>query len=303
MTKNGYLSITGAGVVTPAGKDIEALYNRYTDKKEIVCGKAETEELEKYISKKQIRRMCRFTALGLLAVYKCLSFGPLDNKPHYSKMGIILATGYGPASAVFKYLDSLLDYGFEMPSPISFSTSVQNMPAANIAIALGLQCPVMTVCQLETSVYAAFKTAEIWLKTGIADDILLIGADETTKSLEICSEIASRGHRRSSRKSFTISEGAFCIRLTLDDGRKSLGKILRLENKISEQDWPEGFRSGAYNEALALLEYNAGIYGNIPIAQGFDILIGLECLKNGKKFVQCAASDSYGNIGNIILAK
>jgi len=95
-------------------------------------------------------------------------------------VGIVLATGYGPMRTSFEYLDSVLVNGEPCASPTAFSLSVQNMPAAILALNLGISGPCCTVCQLDNPVLPALLTASCWLEEERADTVLLGAADEST---------------------------------------------------------------------------------------------------------------------------
>ncbi|MEW5775077.1 MAG: beta-ketoacyl synthase chain length factor [Thermodesulfobacteriota bacterium] len=135
-----------------------------------------------------LRRMDGFTRMSLLAALRCredaVARGVADGDLAGERVALVLATGYGPMRTTFDYLDSVLGSGEPGASPTAFSLSVQNMPAAILALSLGVSGSCCTACQLDNPVLPALVTAACWLAEGRADTVLVGAADESSPMLD-----------------------------------------------------------------------------------------------------------------------
>jgi 3-oxoacyl-[acyl-carrier-protein] synthase II len=152
---------------------------------ELPAYRADTAPLEEFVSKRALRRIDHFSRLALLGGYLALQdAGRLE--ADRSRLGVVIATGYGAMQTTFAFLDSFLDGGDVCSSPTHFSNSVHNAAAANLSILLGATGPSLTVSQFELSVPTALLTARQWLAEGRVDAVLLGGVDELGAVLGYC---------------------------------------------------------------------------------------------------------------------
>lgn len=143
----------------------------------------DTTELTKYVPPRKLRRIDHFTRMTLLAAYRALDDAKaLEQLPE--RIGIILTTGYGPSQTTFDFLDSIIEDGAPLASPLAFSHSVHNIPAGVLSLLLGSPCPQTTICQLHNPVIQGLYTANIWLKEKRVDSVLFGAVDEITPLLE-----------------------------------------------------------------------------------------------------------------------
>ncbi|OGV74016.1 MAG: hypothetical protein A3K19_22660 [Lentisphaerae bacterium RIFOXYB12_FULL_65_16] len=144
---------------------------------------ADTAGLEAFVERKTLRRMDHFSRMAMLGAFLALEdAGRLT--AGRERLGLVLASGYGAARTTFAFLDSSMDHGDVCASPTSFSTSVHNAAAANIAIVLDLHGPTITVSQFELSVPSALLTAGQWLTAGRVDAVLFGSVDEFCPVIE-----------------------------------------------------------------------------------------------------------------------
>lgn len=139
----------------------------------------DTSALNQYVKPRDIRQADHFTRMALLGAYTALEDAGLS-PDNLDNTGIVLATGYGPTQRTFDFLDSFLEYGPQLSSPLAFSHSVHNIPAASVALKLGVVGPCCTVCQFESSVTAGLATACGWLAEGRVSRVLFGAVDERT---------------------------------------------------------------------------------------------------------------------------
>ena len=81
---------------------------------------------------KEARRADNFTKMATLAAYDALIDSGIPEQSK-QKLGIILATAFGPHVTTFSFLDDILTYGDAGVSPTLFSHSVHNAAASYIA--------------------------------------------------------------------------------------------------------------------------------------------------------------------------
>lgn len=162
-------------------------------------GHCDTSDIATYVPARRLRRIDHFTRMTLLAAHRALDDADmLETRP--DRLGIILSTGYGPSQTTFDFLDSIIEDGAPLASPLAFSHSVHNIPAGVLSMLLGTPCPQTTICQLRAPVMTGLQTAAIWLAEGRADSILFGAVDEATPLLEDNTARLSRSARH-------VSEG------------------------------------------------------------------------------------------------
>lgn len=278
----------------------------------------DTSGLTEFYSARTLRQCDHFSRLALLAASRAAKNAGIDFADRDGS-AVILSTGYGPAMPTFDFLDSLLDHGEAMASPLAFSLSVHNIPAAVAAKTMGIVGPCSTVCQYESSVASGLLLAQNWLEEGRADTILFGAVDEMTAILTgITARMNGERERRAAparRRPHPLGEAAVFFVLTRED-KPGIGTIrdVRVEaapggaaagwlkNAASSSGGVSGFvsgpafLSGAYPPELreTLGAYD-GItaYGNLPVAPALDCALGLDLLtRNNGGAVTCLNAGS-----------
>lgn len=194
------LSIQGMGVVGGFGCGTEALLSALSTGQcaphhvsvktsqgpvDMAVFSSDTSRLEEFVNRKALRRVDHFSKMTLLGSYLALQdAGKLDDDR--SRMGIIIATGYGPTRTTYAFIDSFIFDGDTLSSPTFFSNSVHNAAVANASLLLGITGPGLTVAQLEMSVASALLTARCWLEEGSVDSVLFGAVDEYCDVLGYC---------------------------------------------------------------------------------------------------------------------
>jgi 3-oxoacyl-[acyl-carrier-protein] synthase II len=125
---------------------------------------------------KQLRRADKLSKMAVLAAADALADSGMQNLDG-KRIGIILATAFGPHGTTFNFLDDILDYGDAGVSPTTFSHSVHNAATSYIANSLNIQGPTVTVTQFRYSFQAALQLAKAWLDQGRCDRVLVGGID------------------------------------------------------------------------------------------------------------------------------
>ncbi len=176
----------------------------------------DTSAIRQYLHPKQLRQVDHFTRLALLSSFYALENATIEISA-IDNMGIILVSGYGPLQRTFDFLGSIIDFGPSMASPLMFSLSVHNIPAATIALLLQQQSSYTTICQPEGAVFAGLQTAQLWLQQKRVTRVLLIAVDEYNSAF---GSLSSQLHSQSNPKStyplpYIVAESAVCLCLSL----------------------------------------------------------------------------------------
>jgi 3-oxoacyl-[acyl-carrier-protein] synthase II len=319
------LSIQGMGVVGGFGCGTDALLSALSNRQSVTqhvsvktlqgpldlavyC--ADTSRLEEFVNKKSLRRVDHFSKMALLGSHLALQdAGKLEEDR--SRMGIIIATGYGPTRTTYAFLDSFIFDGDTLSSPTFFSNSVHNAAVAYTSLHLGITGPGLTVTQFEMSVASALLTARCWLEEGSVDSVLFGAIDEYCDVLGYCwhrffGEKATADHEM---KPFEFDlqtaipgEGvAFFLLTRAGEGTSTYGciediTINRCDRNPLELPEDSLLFIGADGHMLSGRRYKehlpedvrlacyTPIYGSFPIGPAFDMAIAALSFKKGMIF-------------------
>jgi 3-oxoacyl-[acyl-carrier-protein] synthase II len=188
--------VTGMGVVSCFGTDVEAFYQQLLEGKSGVVpiggfpcadwptriagaiGEFDTGE---YMEKKQARRVDPFIRYAMVAGKKALEHAGLSPdemaKLDKSRCGIVIGSGMGGMSIFYDGVDTVLNKGYKRLTPFFVPYIITNMAGALLAIDIGFMGPnfsISTACA--TSNYSIHAAAEQILQ-GKADLMLCGGAE------------------------------------------------------------------------------------------------------------------------------
>ena len=317
------MALEGMGVVTPLGNGLDALQqaalSSFSDEALVSAGTTtDTETLKNYLPVRALRRVDHFTRMTLLAAFQAVEDAELSPTDLHDA-GIVLATGYGPARLTFDFLDSIIDYGPKMASPLAFSHSVHNIPAATVALKMHINGPCFTVSQFETSVAAAFLTARTWMAEGRVERVLVGAVDESTELLrENTARIAQELSPEASggRRTALPGEGAVFFCLHADPCRARHGFVqepgLSRETPEISDILPTFFSGAASQKRRDAVSPNlhdfSSVYGNLPTAMAFDIALAA-CALSGElsphiptpNAIRCLSRDRFGTLGGLMV--
>jgi 3-oxoacyl-[acyl-carrier-protein] synthase II len=162
--------ITGIGVVTPLGNDVETFWGR------LVAGECgirtlTTIDTEGYkvhfggevadfdpqscIDHREVKRLDRFTQFAVHAAHEAIEDAGIDfDRLDRSKCGVILGSGIGGLSEIETQIAKLLSKGPDRVSPFTVPKMMLNAAGGNISITYGLRGPnyaVATACASATN--------------------------------------------------------------------------------------------------------------------------------------------------------
>jgi 3-oxoacyl-[acyl-carrier-protein] synthase II len=269
--------------------------------------RADTSPLDQFVPARTLRRVEAFSKLGLLGSYLALADAGMSDMDR-GRLGVVVATGYGPTGNAFAHLDSFVDGGDICSSPTHFANSVHNSAAANISILLGAAGPNLTVSQFGMSVPSALLTARQWLVEGRVDHVLFGAMDELSDLLGYAWNRLKGGVTSSAMTPLRMSaetaipgEGAAFLLLSsaeaarggyaavraLDTGASQRERRVRPSSElqvIAADGHPETGERYAVEAARGPFACYSPLYGSLPAGPAFDLAAAALVLQRGWVF-------------------
>jgi 3-oxoacyl-[acyl-carrier-protein] synthase II len=209
------------------------------------------DELELFHPKRALRRTSHYCRLALLGANLALKdAGMAISDISEGRLGVIVATGYGPARTTFDFLDSIHDFGARLASPTAFSTSVHNIAASTISLLLGIKGPCLSINQFAASLGSALISAQCWISDGRVDAVLVGAVDEYDTTLQEGITTSSMADSASANS----AEGAVFLLLKNGTGGKHgmLESVTMIRRDAGTPKGPEGTADLPAGPALAL---------------------------------------------------
>jgi 3-oxoacyl-[acyl-carrier-protein] synthase II len=189
--------ITGLGVVSPIGNDINTFWNNLIagtsgvgpitsfDASEFPTRiAAEVKDFDplNYIDKKEARRTDRFIQFAIAASKMALAHAGIDMaKEDPTRVGVYIGSGIGGLNTLEEQHRTLLERGPKRVSPFFIPMMIANMASGQVSISIGAKGPnssAVSACATGThSIGDAFKI----LQRGDAD-VMIAGGTESTIS-------------------------------------------------------------------------------------------------------------------------
>lgn len=134
--------------------------------------------IDEFCEPSRLRRMDNFIKTALFAAAKTLNEAGISLEKEKEDIGLIIATGRGPAGQTCGFMDSIIYGGDELASPLAFSFSVHNCVETAVSVILNFRGPCLTVCQSGGAFASAVDTAKSWLLSQRCRYVLLGAADD-----------------------------------------------------------------------------------------------------------------------------
>src|SRR5436305_8358142 len=238
MNNDRRVVITGMGVVTPVGNDLETFWSNL---KNGVSGIRRIESFDVsgydcqiggevrgfdpkpyFKNPKDLRRTDRFAQLAMAAANMAMSDGGVAlDKVNHDRFGVIVSSGIGGLRTLQDQHNILISKGPSRTSPFTIPMLISNMASGLISMEFGLRGPnlcIVTACATSNNAIGEswrmikFGDADIFLAGGSEASIVPIGlagfsAMKALSTRNDAPERASRPFDRD-RDGFVMSEGA-----------------------------------------------------------------------------------------------
>ncbi len=185
--------VTGMGAMTPLGESVAEFWEglvtgrsgvgpmRQADATDYPCrvsGEVSGFDPERYMDKRETRRMARFSQLAVAAATEAMADAGLSpDSFNAERMGVVLGNGNGGLPVIDESMRVLVNRGGMRMSPFFFPMILPNMAAANLSRifgALGPSNTITTACAASTQ--SVGEAAEL-IKRGAADVVITGGTE------------------------------------------------------------------------------------------------------------------------------
>jgi 3-oxoacyl-[acyl-carrier-protein] synthase II len=229
--------VTGMGVISPIGNTLDEFWNSLKEGKSgiskienfdvseyttQIAGEVKEFDYSRYLDRKEVKRMDRFTQFAVVAAGDALADSNLDvNSIDMNKFGTILGCGIGGIQTLEDQHKRLLDKGPRKVSPFLIPMMITNMISGQVSMKFGAKGPNTTVVTACASATNAIGDAYHVIKRGDADFMFAGGAEaaitpigvsgfSVMKALSTRNDDPTRASRPfdKNRDGFVMSEGA-----------------------------------------------------------------------------------------------
>jgi 3-oxoacyl-[acyl-carrier-protein] synthase II len=247
--------VTGYGVVSPLGNDVDTLWNHIRegksgikrieveDFKEIntrIAGLVNDFPAEDYFDKKELGKYDLFAQYAYAAAKQALDQSALNSDTvNRERIGVYVGSGIGGIDTVLNNHKLLLEKGVRKVSPFMVPMMISNMATGIIAIKFGFKGPSFSPVSACATGNHAIGEAYLNILHGYSDAIVAGGAEASINSLSFAGfsrmramstlnespEKASRPFDRE-RDGFVMSEGAGILVLEEYEHAKKRGATI-----------------------------------------------------------------------------
>ncbi|WP_019122654.1 beta-ketoacyl-ACP synthase II [Brevibacillus massiliensis] len=193
--------ITGLGVITPIGNDVDSFWKNLvagksgitlidtfdtTEYKTKFAGLVRDFQPEAYIDRREARRMDRFCQFAVAAAKQALDDAALQiDENNAERTGVYIGSGIGGIQTLLENYRTMLTRGPGRVSPTMVPVMIPNMAAAQVSILYGIKGPTLapvTACATgNNAIGEAFKL----IQRGGADIVVAGGTESTVTDLAI----------------------------------------------------------------------------------------------------------------------
>lgn len=248
--------VTGMGAITPVGNDIDTMWANMlagvngvekitsfdtSDLKVHLAGTVKNFEPEKYIEKRELRKIDIYCQYAIAAAQQAVDDSGILGNINEERFGVYIGAGIGGLHSFVNNVTALNEGGPRKVSPFFIPMMIGNIATGNVAIrfkAKGVSLSVMSACATGThSIGEAFHA----IKDGYADAIIAGGTEAVIAPLTIAGfqnmkalstnedpETASRPFDKN-RDGFVMGEGAGMLVLEEYEHAKARGAKIYAE--------------------------------------------------------------------------
>jgi len=193
MYQNRRIVITGMGVVSPIGLDVDTFRNNLFNGlcgiesvrfpyrgKEVVFPAAPVKDFDvsKYMDAKKANLLDRFSQMSVAAAMQAMEDSGLALTPESAeRTSVITGTGVGGQNTLEESYMKLLGDGMPRVHPFTIPRLMANAGSSQISMALGIKGPGFTVASACASAVHAMGVALHMMRSGLFDQAITGGAE------------------------------------------------------------------------------------------------------------------------------
>ena len=185
--------ITGAGAITPIGKDAETTWEgikegrlgiKLSDRFDTealgvyMAGQVDDFDYSKYLTSREARRLDRFSQFAFVAASEAIENSKINFDDYdRTRVGVVLGSGMGGLETTVNEYSKLLEKGPKAVSPLFIPKSIINLAAGYISLKYDLRGPSTSVVSACASGTDALGAAFHMIKEGRCDVIVAGGSE------------------------------------------------------------------------------------------------------------------------------
>tara|TARA_B100001109_G_scaffold143125_1_gene116497 strand:- start:172 stop:1410 length:1239 start_codon:yes stop_codon:yes gene_type:complete len=254
---NRRVVVTGLGLVSPVGNDVNSSWNNIIqgqsgvkpitafDVADFETKFAATVEIdiESILDKKEVRRTDTFIQYGLIASKECLEDSQIDlENTDLNRFGVSIGSGIGGLGTIEENKIKLSETGPKKISPFFVPGAIANMVSGYASLKYGLKGPNISIASACSSASHSVGYSFRSIAHGDADLILTGGAEMATTPLGLAGFNAAKALSTNNenppgasrpwdrdRDGFVLGEGAGCLLLEEYEHAKARGAKIYAE--------------------------------------------------------------------------
>jgi len=239
MTPPTRVVVTGLGVVSPLGNDVDTFWRRLvagesgvgpitrfdtSDYKVHIAAEVKDFDAEDYIDKRNVRRLDLFSRYAVAAAKLAAADAGFDPRPEADRVGAVIGSGVGGLQTLHTEIDKLIEKGPDRVNPLLVPMMIPNMGAAHVSLELGTKGPLSATCTACAAGSDAIGYAARVIRSGDAEVMFAGGSEAPISPVGVAGFAAARAlslrnddpqHASrpfdAGRDGFVIGEGAGCL--------------------------------------------------------------------------------------------
>ena len=239
MTSPTRVVVTGLGVVSPLGNDIDTFWRRLvagesgvgpitrfdtSDYKVHIAAEVKDFDAEDFIDKRQVRRLDLFSRYAVAAAKLAAADAEFDPRPEADRVGVVVGSGVGGLQTLQSEIQKLIEKGPDRVNPLLVPMMIPNMGAAHVSLELGTKGPLSATCTACAAGSDAIGYAARIIRHGDAEVMFAGGSEAPVSPVGVAGFAAARALSLNNddpehasrpfdagRDGFVIGEGAGCL--------------------------------------------------------------------------------------------
>jgi 3-oxoacyl-[acyl-carrier-protein] synthase II len=231
--------VTGLGVISPLGNDIDTFWRRLvagesgvgpitrfdtTGYKVHIAAEVKGFDAEDFIDKRKVRRLDLFSRYAVAAAKLAAADAEFDPRPEADRVGAVIGSGVGGLQTLHTEIDKLLTKGPDRVNPLLVPMMIPNMGAAHVSLELGAKGPMSATVTACAAGSDAIGYAARIIRHGDAEVMFAGGSEAPVSPVAVAGFAAARALSLNNddpehasrpfdagRDGFVMGEGAGCL--------------------------------------------------------------------------------------------